>query len=130
MTKKKKSPHKIGRMGERIVFNLLPGAEWNNNEFESYVDYDILWKGLKIDVKTSTYRNISGSFQINTRVSQTGTRPDVYILVGIDLDRNKNFFWAIVNPKVGSVLKSEHESCTEGELQDLIFKTIIRKEGD
>ena len=55
-----KSRIDIARKGERFIQQSLPGSQWLNEEKELSESYDLIWKGIKIDVKT-TLQMIPGS---------------------------------------------------------------------
>jgi hypothetical protein len=93
------SAHATGKLGERIVFELLTGSEWNNEINESRDYYDLLWEGIKIEVKTTRCKLRNG-FQVSLRASQTGNTDVVFVVVGLDED--KRYYWVILNPRVHS----------------------------
>lgn len=79
----------IGRMGEEIVKNLLPKSRWINEAWDVCKFWDLEWKGLQIDVKTSTVKSKKGkAFDFGTRISN---KKVIYVFVG--LDGAKRYFW-------------------------------------
>lgn len=78
-------PIGLGRHGELLVLELLEGAVDNNLDNCNASGYDILFRGIKIDVKTSslkvsksTGKNGSWGFEM----SSSGC--DYYVLVGLN----------------------------------------------
>lgn len=90
------------RLGEQIIFDLLPGSEWKNPISESREYFDIVWQGIKIDVKTTKFRLKSG-FQTSVRASQTGKKDVVFVVVA--MDGENQFFWVMKESKTSVYLK-------------------------
>lgn len=79
----------IGRVGEQIVKDLLPRSKWLNQAWDNCKFWDLEWKGLKIDVKTTTVKSKRGkAFKFGTLITN---KEVIYIFVGID--GLKNYFW-------------------------------------
>lgn len=100
------SPGEIGTMGEGIVHNLLPGSDWVNEEHERQLPYDVVWDGVKIDVKTTLMkepRRLHHSFVVGVSPKHNGI-----VLVFVALGKNENFFWADKYSK--EVKRSRHTS--------------------
>ncbi|GAA0415205.1 hypothetical protein GCM10008934_02660 [Virgibacillus salarius] len=72
----------IGRYGERIALGLFEGSK-DMNEITTHYPYDIDWKGLKIDVKTSNRR-----FRPNGKIQYSFTAKNQncshYLLIALD----------------------------------------------
>ena len=89
--------HKVARLGEQIVFDVLPNAKWINNNGESDEPYDIFWNGIFIDVKTRTHigMRIGRDFKsFNFGFSYYKERPANWIVVFVGIDENKQtYFW-------------------------------------
>lgn len=82
------SRHKIGRFGENLVFSILDGARWANNNFNNSDHYDIKWEGINIDVNTSSVRKGTGFVFSNAN----GYDKEI-INIFIGVDKEKVFCW-------------------------------------
>lgn len=112
----KADTHKIGRMGENIVKNLLDRSEFSKpRDF-----YDIDWEGIKIEVKTSTYKVPSGKFQVNARSSITGKKPDVFVIVGVD--SVGEHFWVKRNFNYGTALMKKEDEIQKKEFANEVVR--------
>ena len=79
----------IGKVGEKIVRDLLPKSIWLNELWEKCQSWDLEWRGLKIDVKTTTNKSKRGkAFKFGSQILDKNV---VYVFVGID--GLKNYFW-------------------------------------
>jgi len=113
------STHAIARLGEQIIFDLLPNSTWKNPLKESGEYYDILWENIKINVKTSGFR-LKNGFQVGISASQTGKRDVIYVIVG--LEKEKKYFWVMLPPKVSSNYLKIKDSIAIKDLQKIIKK--------
>ena len=71
----------VARIGEHIIKDILPKSQWENQAKGRH--FDIHWKGLKIDVKTSRrFHKEHCLFNIAVRF-----RKIIYIYVGLSQDK-------------------------------------------
>jgi hypothetical protein len=72
----------IGRYGERIALCLLNGSE-DMNKITIQYPYDLIWKSMKIDVKTSNKRKRKNG-KIQYSFSTKNNECDKYLLIALD----------------------------------------------
>lgn len=117
---KRKNNMIVARKGEHLVFSLLPEANWINGERELRKPYEIIWKGIKIDVKaTENVIDNHFTFYDNSPDSETNV-----IFVFVAFWDNKQRFWV----EKGNTNKRSHtrslsrESISEENLPSEILK--------
>lgn len=112
----------IARQGELIVFDALPSARWVNENAESGERYDILWKHVKIDVKTTlqTAYTTKKSFQF---FDSSAPKKEPMIFVFVALYQGERYFWVegAINHKRAFYKKSK-DSLTLKDLPKAIRK--------
>lgn len=83
-------PKTIGKLGEGIVADLLPGCNWVNTNTDKGLPFDIEWKDIYIDVKTTVVQYPDKAlFNIKVSPSKKG-----YILVFLLIkDDESARFW-------------------------------------
>jgi hypothetical protein len=92
--------HKIAHIGEKIVFDLLPGANWVNQERDTAFPYDIKWRGIYIDVKTRTgYGMNIGINKKSFEFTYIYPKLDNLVLVFVGIDFEKNVYFWVRNVK-------------------------------
>jgi hypothetical protein len=87
----------IGRYGERIALQLLPGSK-DMNGITTHYPYDIEWNGQKIDVKTSNRRKRDKG-KIQYSFSTKNNQCDSYLLIALD-DENYPISFSLVPSEV------------------------------
>lgn len=107
------SKHVLGRLGEQIIFDLLDGCEWTNHFKDAQQTYDIIWDGIKIDVKTTKFR-IRKGFQ-TTLYSSKISKDILFVIVGITEERN--YFWVRPHRGASSVFLRIEDAVSEKELK-------------
>lgn len=121
--------HDISKIGEKIVHNLLPNSKWLNENGENHFSYDIEWKGLKIDVKTTTVKvrwfrlgKLTREY-FNFSVAGRFNEAKIMIFVAIDLDENnkyKYYFWIDKN-YTNQARKNINEAIDGSELEKYLL---------
>lgn len=87
-----KDKRRIGYAGELLVASVLPGAEHANDITDTKLPYDLIWQGIKIDVKTTTIGIGSLKSAFNFNVIANHEHQDV-ILVLVALLVDERYFW-------------------------------------
>lgn len=113
-----KSPSYVGRQGEQIVYDLLPGAKWINEVNSAGKQHDIEWQGVKIDVKTSTFKVYDESFHVNLGSSAPYPNDIVYVVVG--LIEGGYYLWVTRKSQVSSRIFRTKQAVKASELQKTI----------
>lgn len=116
--------YQIARLGEKIVSEILKGCNWINKDHDQHEFYDIEYKGIKIDVKTTTVRykvyRMGELIKDYFNFTQAGQRDSekIKIYMGIDIDEKGNQvnrFWVREEDVYGNY-KLTDEAMNEEEL--------------
>ena len=114
----------IGRTGEKKVAEVLTGCDWINREYDHVDFYDIEYKGIKIDVKTSTVRYkvyrmgvlVKDYFNFTEGGKNDGEKIKIYVGIDVDEVGNQKFlFWVREKYEYGNYKLTEN-AMTEEEL--------------
>ena len=106
--------YKIGSQGEQIVLGLLDGAVLANTQEN---DYDIFWKGIKIEVKTSGLKRNTAFVFTGLKAKRNDT---TYVFVGINDE--KQYFWVKKTPVKSGFYGSLKTTIPVDQLQNEILK--------
>lgn len=83
----------IGRLGEARIAEILEGAELPNAIKETYQPYDLIWEGIRINVKATAQLARTSkkgfAFSFNPKEAQ-----NEIVIVFVALLGDKEYFWA------------------------------------
>jgi hypothetical protein len=92
----RENTHTVGNIGEELIHTMLKGSVWVNENKESRKNYDIIWKGKKIDVKTTLHKVCGCSRTPSSAVafsnSSVGDKDDVIIVMVAILESGNYYF--------------------------------------
>lgn len=116
------STYDIGRKGEELIAEILPGAIDINKNKGMALPYDVLWNDLRIDVKTTLQTdNQTATFSIKPGQINTGI-----LLVMVAITDERNYYWvAQYKDKIKSRYKFA-DSIEESELLEAIIDVATK----
>lgn len=115
----------IARTGEKLVSEILEGSSWINRDSDKHEYYDIEYKGIKIDVKTTTVRfkvyrlgeMIKDYFNFTSGGRNKEER--ITIFLGIDFENEQYIYRFWLDDKNRSYAKLTEEAITSLELKNI-----------
>lgn len=118
---KKLSASKIAKIGEIIVYTLLEDAEFSNGSLYAGKSHDLLWKDIKINVKTA-----SGAKRSRTAYNFSAEKFDkdsVYVFVGLTSaeEAQSNYFWVL------SKLGIKNKSTVYLKIKDAVTASLLQE---
>src|SRR5512142_522533 len=81
-----------GRKGEQLIHELLPSSEWINADKDQQLPYDIVWEGIKIDVKF-TSRILGNKKQGCLFAVRLNIRSNGAVIVLVAQQDDLEYFW-------------------------------------
>jgi hypothetical protein len=85
----------IGRYGEKIALSLLKGSK-DMNKRTVRKPYDILWRDMRVEVKTSLPRRRINEYTFNTK----GNECDLFMFICLNPDHSLNRVYLVPSEKV------------------------------
>lgn len=123
------STSKTALLGEQLVLQALPKAEWTRDQYP-YPSHDIKWNGIKIEVKTTrqVFDGVRGArYCLFSNINNTDGNVGVFVAYLED----GVWYWVKSLSEVGSSFYAKFsESITDSSLISLRVKEESKKSGE